>query len=86
MSRIFYANKMNSMTVAEIKTHFSDVLGRVKNGEKVKILYGKSKIPVAMIVPIDNMDCPRKIGILDGKAKFKTIGDGKITDEDFLGL
>ena len=76
---------MKALTVAEIKTHFSDILVQVKNGENVKILYGKSKKPVAMIVPIENMAGPRKIGILDGKAKFKTNGDGKITEEEFFG-
>ena len=73
------------MTVAEIKTHFSDVLVRVKNGENIKILYGKAKKPVAMIVPIENIDSPRRIGILDGKATFKTNGSGKISEEEFLG-
>jgi len=28
----------------------------------------------------------RTIGILEGKASFKEIGDGKITIEEFLGL
>ena len=86
LTRISYTKNMNAMTVAEIKTHFSDVLVRVKNGENIKILYGKAKKPVAMIVPIENMDSPRRIGILDGKATFKEIGDGKITEEEFLGL
>jgi len=36
---------MKALTVAEIKTNFSDILVRVKNGENVKILYGKSKNP-----------------------------------------
>jgi len=40
---------MQAMSVAELKTKFSDVLVRVKNGENVKILYGKSKKPVAML-------------------------------------
>jgi antitoxin (DNA-binding transcriptional repressor) of toxin-antitoxin stability system len=77
---------MKALTVAEVKTHFSDILVQVKNGENVKILFGKSKKPIAMIVPIENMTSPRKIGILDGKAKFKTKGDGKITEEEFLGF
>jgi antitoxin (DNA-binding transcriptional repressor) of toxin-antitoxin stability system len=76
---------MNALTVAEIKTHFSDVIFRVKNGENVKILYGKSKKPVAMIIPIEDIDAPRKIGILNGKATFKIQGNGKITEEEFLG-
>ena len=77
---------MKAMTVAELKTHFSDVLVQVKNGERIKILYGKSKKPVAMITPIENMDSPRRLGLLDGIAKFKKTGDGKISEEDFLGV
>jgi len=77
---------MKALTVAEIKTNFSDVLTRVKNGENVKILYGKTKKPVAMIIPIENIDTPRKIGILDGKAKFIINGNSKISEEEFLGI
>jgi len=77
---------MKALTVAEAKTHFSDVLVRVKGGENIKILYGKSKRPVAMIVPIEDRDSPRRLGILEGKAIFKTTGNGKITEEEFLGL
>ena len=77
---------MKALTVAEIKTNFSDILVQVKNGEQFKILYGKSKKPVAMIVPIENKHNPRKIGILDGKAAFKIKGNGKITEEEFLSL
>jgi antitoxin (DNA-binding transcriptional repressor) of toxin-antitoxin stability system len=61
---------MKVLSVAEVKTHFSDLLVQVKNGENVKILYGKSKKPVAMLVPIENRNSPRRIGILEGKATF----------------
>ncbi|MCL2792536.1 MAG: prevent-host-death protein [Spirochaetaceae bacterium] len=77
---------MKALTVAEIKTHFSDILVQVKNGESIKILYGKSKRPVAMIVPIKNIDTPRQIGILNGKATFNIIENPKITEEEFLGI
>ena len=77
---------MKGFTVAEVKANFSDVLVKVKNGENIKILYGKSKKPVAMIVPIENMNSPRKIGILDGQAEFRINGDGKISEEEFLSL
>ena len=77
---------MEALTVAEFKTHFSEVLIRVKKGENIKILYGKSKKPVAMIVPIENSGIPRQIGLLEGTAKFKESGNGKISDEEFLGL
>ena len=77
---------MKALTVAEFKSSFSDVLNGVRNGENVKILYGKSKKPVAMLVPIKDMDSPRKIGILDKKAEFSIKGNGKISMEEFLGL
>ena len=77
---------MEALTVAEVKAHFSEILIQVQNGKNVKILYGKSKKPVAMIVPIKNMNSPRRIGVLNGIAKFKEDGDGKISEEDFLGL
>ena len=77
---------MKALTVAELKTNFSDVLIRVKNGENVKILYGKSKKPVAMIIPIEDISSPRGIGILEGKAKFEVNGSSKISEEEFLGI
>jgi antitoxin (DNA-binding transcriptional repressor) of toxin-antitoxin stability system len=77
---------MKTLTVAEVKTNFSDILVQVKNGEKVKILYGKSKEPIAMIIPLDNMKSHRKIGIFDGIASFKEKDDGKISLEEFLGI
>ena len=77
---------MIALTVAEVKTNFSDLLVQVKNGENVRILYGKAKKPVAMIVPINEISKPRKIGILDGKAAFHEKGNGKISEEEFLGL
>ena len=75
---------MKALTVAELKAQFSDVLVKVKNGEHIKILYGKSKKPIAMIVPIENINTPRKIGILEKKATFKINGTGKISEEEFL--
>ena len=77
---------MKALTVAELKTNFSDVLIRVRNGENVKILYGKSKKPVAMLIPIEDINSPRGIGILDGKAAFEVNGNGKISEEEFLGI
>lgn len=78
---------MEAMAVGEAKTHFSEILEKVRNGEKVGILYGKAKKPVAMIVPYAKENKgERKIGILDGKAVFTTKGNGKITVEEFLGL
>jgi antitoxin (DNA-binding transcriptional repressor) of toxin-antitoxin stability system len=77
---------MKALTVAELKTNFSEVLTQVRNGENIRILYGKSKKPVAMITPIENKNIPREIGIMEGKASFKINGNGKISEEEFLGI
>ena len=77
---------MKALTIAELNTHFPDVLVQVKNGEKIGILYGKSKKPVALITPIENKNSPRQIGILNGKAAFITNGNGKISEREFLGI
>jgi antitoxin (DNA-binding transcriptional repressor) of toxin-antitoxin stability system len=78
---------MKEMAVGELKAQFSTILEEVKQGEKVGILYGKAKKPVAMIVPYrEEKKGRRKIGILDGKAKFRITGDGKISEEEFLGI
>ena len=44
---------MKTLGVGEIKAHFSDVLERVKGGEKIAVAYGKKKKKVAVIVPYD---------------------------------
>jgi hypothetical protein len=66
-----YDVNMSVPTVVETKNHSSNVLAGVKK-------------LVAMIVPIENRDSPRSIGILDGKATFKTHGNGKITEEELF--
>ncbi|MDR1986521.1 MAG: prevent-host-death protein [Treponema sp.] len=59
---------MKAMPVGELKTHFSEVLETVKRGNKIGILFGRTKRPIAMIVPyVEEKVINRKIGILDGK-------------------
>ena len=76
---------MRTLTVAEIKTNFSDILGAVQQGEKFEILFEAATEPVAMIVPAQCPKTARKIGILDGKAQFTIHGGSKITENEFLG-
>jgi antitoxin (DNA-binding transcriptional repressor) of toxin-antitoxin stability system len=77
---------MKSLNVGQIKTHFSELLSLVKKGEKIEVLFGKAKKPIAMIVPIEEKRSKRKLGLLEGKASFSMIGDGKITEAEFLGI
>jgi antitoxin (DNA-binding transcriptional repressor) of toxin-antitoxin stability system len=78
---------MKAMPVGEVKTHFSEVLEEVKQGNRIGILYGRTKKPVAMIVPyIEEKVNRRKIGILDGKIKIKFREDFEITTEELLEM
>lgn len=78
---------MKHIPVGALKSQFSEVLEKVKQGEKFGILYGKKKTPVAMIVPYaqETLQKKRKIGILDGKTEIKFSEDYKITEEELLG-
>ena len=75
------------MAVGELKTHFSAVLQEVKDGEKIGILYGRAKKPVAMLVPYsEEQKAKRKIGILDGKVSIKFNDDFEMTSEELCSL
>jgi antitoxin (DNA-binding transcriptional repressor) of toxin-antitoxin stability system len=78
---------MKAMPVGEVKTHFSEILEEVKQGNRIGILYGRTKKPVAMIVPyIEEKASRRKIGILDGKIKIEFRDDFEMTAEALLDL
>jgi len=79
---------MKTLPVGELKAQFSEVLEKVKQGEKFGILYGKKKKPIAMIVPFSEVEekKERNIGILDGKFLVKFADDFKMTEEELLDL
>ncbi len=79
---------MKSLPVGELKAQFSEVLEKVQQGESFEITYGKSKKPVAKIVPINgaNSKKKRKLGIWEGKVKYIFADDFKMTDEELLDL
>ena len=79
---------MKTLPVGELKAQFSEVLEKVRKGEKFGIIYGKKKKPVAMIVPyVDNgKKKERKLGILDGKCSIRFADDFKMTEAEFVDL
>ena len=78
---------MKSLPVGEFKAQFSEVLEMVQRGESVGVLYGKSKKPVAKLVPItETKQEKRKLGLLEGKVKFVFADDFKMTEEEFINL
>ena len=81
---------MKSLTVGEFKAQFSEVLELVQQGESVGVLYGKSKKPVAKLVPMSGsepkMNAKRKLGLLKGKMKVVFAPDFKMTEDEFINL
>jgi antitoxin (DNA-binding transcriptional repressor) of toxin-antitoxin stability system len=79
---------MKTLPVGELKAQFSEVLEKVRQGQKFGILYGKKKKLVAMIVPFEDLEekKERKIGILDGKYTVRFSADFKMTEEELVGF
>jgi len=75
---------METLLSTQITPNFSKIAASLQKGKRFGILYGKTKKPVAMLVPFEEKK--RKIGILDGKAKIEFAPDFKMTTEEFLGL
>ena len=77
---------MRAMSVAKLKAEFSKVLADVRRGERIGVVYGRSKQPVAMIVPYGPEAAgKREIGFLDGKVTIEFTDGYEMTEEKLLG-
>lgn len=88
MLRDILENTMKTMTVGELKAHFSEVLGQMlKNGEPVAISYGKKKEKIAAIVPFSQIEpkAERPLGLMKGRARCVMHEDYAISDAEMLG-
>ncbi|HEY5327902.1 MAG TPA: prevent-host-death protein [Mucilaginibacter sp.] len=74
------------MSVTELKTHFSEVLAAVIEGETVAVTYGREKEIIGYFVHELPQRPKRILGILEGKAKVTFGPDWEMTTEEFLGL
>jgi len=74
------------MTIGELKTHFSEVLEHVKQGETVVISYGRKKEKVAALIPYQQLESvkPRPLGLLENRAKCYILDSFPISDEELL--
>jgi prevent-host-death family protein len=63
---------MQTMTVSEFKSHFSEVINLVQHGEDVVISYGKKKEKIAVLISFSNYagKPKRTLGLLVGQASF----------------
>lgn len=76
---------MRAMSVAKLKAEFSKVLADVRRGERIGVVYGRSKQPVAMIVPYGPEAVrTREIGFLDGKVTIEFTDGYEMTEDNLL--
>jgi antitoxin (DNA-binding transcriptional repressor) of toxin-antitoxin stability system len=76
---------MKTMTVAEFKARFSEVLDAVRQGESIAVTYGRSKRTIAVFQPPPKgKKKARPVGLLDRKVSFKVGRDFEIDDSELL--
>ncbi|MEM7114292.1 MAG: type II toxin-antitoxin system prevent-host-death family antitoxin [Chloroflexota bacterium] len=77
---------MKTYPVGEFKTHFSELIERVRAGEEIIITYGKKKENVAVLIPYSAYKSKRiQLGLLQNN-KLEIHDDFKMTEEELLGL
>jgi antitoxin (DNA-binding transcriptional repressor) of toxin-antitoxin stability system len=69
------------MTVGDLKTHFSDVLKELEQGNRVEVLYGRAKKPVAIMSPYSELK-ERPLGFLEGIAHVEFHDNWEITQDE----
>ena len=79
---------MKKLTVGNLKTHFSEVLDNIKNGEEYIVEYGKKHHKIAAIIPYSKYKKTNKLklGVLKNENNIEFSSNFKITTNDFLGL
>ena len=78
---------MKTMTIRDLKAHFSEVIQEVKAGEEIAIAFGKQREVVAYLIPKSaRQPKKRQLGLLQGKGSVTFADDFKMTEEEFLGL
>jgi antitoxin (DNA-binding transcriptional repressor) of toxin-antitoxin stability system len=78
---------MKTLSVAELKSQFSSVVTDLRKGEEVVITYGRSKKPLATIVPQSKLNKPNysvKLGDLEETGYTYTMKDFEMSDEELL--
>lgn len=77
---------MKTYAVGDFKTHFSEIIERVRAGEEIIISYGKKKEKVAVLIPYAAYKTKMiRLGLLQDKS-LKIHDDFKMTEEELLGL
>ena len=77
---------MESISVGELKSRFSEVLERVKKGEEIVISYGKMRKKVAVLLPYEHYAPKqnRRLGLLKNRGPCVIHKDFKLTEQEML--
>ena len=77
---------METISVGDLKSRFSEVLERVKKGEEIIISYGKIRKKVAVLLPYDHYapKQDRRIGLFKDRGACIIHRDFKLTEEEML--
>jgi len=78
---------MQTLTIGELKARFSEVLGKVRQGQEIVISYGKKREKVAVLLPYSHYSAnpERKLGLLRDRGVHCVIHeDFKLSDEEML--
>ncbi len=77
---------MPTMSIADFKARFSDVIDIVEKGEEIIVTKGKNRKPVGAFVPMDRVQPKKKriIGIAKHLGPVKFAPDFKMTTEELL--
>lgn len=77
---------MQTFTIGELKTRFSEVLEKVRNGQKIVISYGKKREKVAVIVPYSAYGPKRErsLGLLKDRGRCVIHEGFDMSEEEIL--
>ena len=77
---------MQTLTIGELKTGFSEVLKKIRSGEEIVISYGKKREKVAVLIPYSTYASTpeRSLGLLKNRAECIIHDDFEISEEEML--
>jgi antitoxin (DNA-binding transcriptional repressor) of toxin-antitoxin stability system len=79
---------MQTLTIGELKTSFSEVLKKIRSGQEIVISYGKKREKVAVLVPYSAyVSTPeRSLGLLKDRAGCIIHDDFEISEKEILDV
>ena len=75
---------MRKVNTHEAKTHFSRYVEEAAQGKE--IIIAKAGKPLARIAPLVAIKAPRKLGLLDGKARIPDDFNAPLPDDVLAGF